>query len=177
MAQVPTYPLCSDRPRCRPRWQGGSHQTPLNSRHGAAGYLLLAGYLLPIGVSTARQQGEVVKLRAIAGSCVLLIRASDEDIGQCSWIRKGQTRRKAATQSLRSREPRLYDSGTAVIQSFHRTVLVRVVRASRQRVEGEQAMLAYDSNAVSRTLAGRPEAASAALRLHHGGAAPASGTR
>src|SRR5207244_11705645 len=91
------------------------------------------------------------------------------------WIRKGQTRRKAATQSLRSREPRLYDSGTAVIQSFHPTVLVRVVCASRQRVEGEQAMLAYDSNAVSRTLAGRPEAASAALRLHHGGAAPASG--
>jgi len=45
--------------------------------------------------------------RAIAGSCVLLIRASDEDIGQCSWIRKGQTRRKAATQSLRSKEPRL----------------------------------------------------------------------
>ena len=171
MAQMPTYALCSDRPRCRPPCQGRSHQTLLNSRHGPA------GYLLPIGVSAARQQGEVVKLRAIAGSCVLLIGASDEDIGQCSWIRKGQTRQKAATQSLRSREPRLYDSGTAVIQSFHRTVSVRVVRASRQRVEGEQAMLAYDSNAVSRTLAGRPEAASAALRLHHGGAAPASGTR
>jgi len=142
MAQMPTYPLCSDRPRCRPPCRGRSHQTPLNSRHGPA------GYLLPIGVSTARQQGEVVKLRAIAGSCVLLIGASDQDIRHCSWIRKGQTRRKAATQSLRSKEPRLQDSGTAVIQSFHRTVSARAlfVRHGNQRRE---VMSAHYSKAVS----------------------------
>src|ERR1700746_1768007 len=75
--------------------------------------------------------------------------SSDDDIGQCVGFRKGQTHRKVATQSLRSNEPRLYDSGTAVIQSLHRTVSARVVRVSRQQVGGEQVMLAYDSNAVS----------------------------
>src|ERR1700746_1442434 len=75
--------------------------------------------------------------------------SSDDDIGQCVGFRKGQTHRKVATQSLRSNEPRLYDSGTAVIQSLHRTVSARVVRLSRQQVGGEQVMLAYDSNAVS----------------------------
>jgi len=43
----------------------------------------------------------------------------------------------------------LYDSGTAVIQSFHRTASARVVRVSRQRFEGGQVMLAYDSNPVN----------------------------
>ncbi len=43
----------------------------------------------------------------------------------------------------------LYDSGTAEIQSFHRTVSAHVVRASRQRLEGEQVMHAYDPNVVS----------------------------
>ena len=81
---------------------------------------------------------------------MLVIGASlDEDIEQCVGFRKGQTHRKVATQSLRSKEPRLYDSGTAVIQSLHRTVSARVVRVSRQQVGGEQVMLAYDSNAVS----------------------------
>src|SRR5215469_14770919 len=79
----------------------------------------------------------------------LLMTSSDEDIGRCFWICKGQTHRKVATQSLRSKEPRLYDSGTAVIQSLHRTVSARVVRVSRQQVAGEQVMLAYDSNAVT----------------------------
>ena len=74
--------------------------------------------------------------------------SSDEDIGQLGFA-KGQTHRKVATQSLRSKEPRLYDSGTAVIQSFHRTVSARVVRVSRQQVGGEQVMHAYVSNAVN----------------------------
>ena len=47
-----------------------------------------------------------------------------------------------------------YDSGTADIQSFHRTVSAHVVRALRQRLEGEQVMLAYDSNAVKPRICG-----------------------
>ena len=74
--------------------------------------------------------------------------SSDEDIGR-SGFEKGQTHRKVATQSLRSKEPRLYDSGTAVIQSLHRTVSARVVRVSRQQMAGGQVMRAYDSNAVN----------------------------
>jgi len=34
-------------------------------------------------------------------------------------FKTGQTHRKVATQSLRSKEPRLHDSGTAEIQSAH----------------------------------------------------------
>src|SRR5580692_2059629 len=87
------------------------------------------------------EENAKVKSCANAGCCVLLIWASDESIGQCFRIRKGQTHRKVATQSHRSKEPRLYDSGTAVIQSFHRTAA-----ASRPWLEGEQVMLTYDSN-------------------------------
>src|SRR5215469_6174028 len=79
----------------------------------------------------------------------LIKTSSDEDIGQCFGFRKGQTHRKVATQSLRSKGLRLYDSGTAVIQSFHRTASASVVRVQRQRVGGEQVMLRYDSKAVS----------------------------
>src|SRR6516225_9698051 len=86
--------------------------------------------------------------------CVTYICTSDVNIRQCFWrqcfrIRKRQTHRKVATQSLRSKEPRLYDSGTAVIQSLHRTVSARVVSVSQQRLGGEQVMTMYHSNAVS----------------------------
>jgi len=54
-----------------------------------------------------------------------------------------------ATQSLWSNELELYDSGTAEIQSFHRTASVRVVRVSRQQMEGGQIMIAHDSNVVN----------------------------
>ena len=51
------------------------------------------------------------------------------------WIGQGQTHQKVVTQSLRSNELELYDSGTAEIQSpigLHRCVLL-VRHGSRSR--------------------------------------------
>src|SRR6516225_3833962 len=74
-----------------------------------------------------------------------MMQTSDSALGLVKGKPTERWRRKVS--GLRS--PGLYDSGTAEIQSFHRTESVHVVRASRQRLEGEQVMLAYHSNPLS----------------------------
>ena len=80
-------------------------------------------------------------------SCYLLSRPM-ETSGSAFGFAKGKPteRWRRKVSGLRSLE--LYDSGTAVIQSFHRTVSARVVRVTAT-VGGGQVMVAYDSNAVS----------------------------